>query len=135
MESNPLEEMHIDHRLWRREQDQWHDDVRAWELELAELLAEFDRAKGVLRSQADRVATHAAAIKLYGQEFAKHEHQLARSCGGPQSESAASQLNHIEEREKQSELRTSHERMKWQHHSLVVHCRVWLNALSSGTWQ
>jgi len=125
--------MHVDHKTWRNEHATWHDDVRAWEKEAEIAVADLDRAKGAIARQAELLRTHAAAIRLYEQRFAVHEHALAEFEGGLPAEALRMELDsaHEAEQAKQDELRLTHEQIKKQQHTLMAHCNLLLKTLAA----
>jgi hypothetical protein len=126
-------EMHVDHKAWRSEHATWHDDIRAWEIEAETAIADVEKAKAVIVRQTDVLRTHAAALRLYEQRIAAHEHALAEFEGGDPGDALRMNLecSHEAEQVKQDELWVTHERIKKQQHTLMAHCNLLLKALAA----
>jgi predicted nucleic acid-binding Zn-ribbon protein len=126
-------EMHADHIAWRSEHATWHDDIRAWEKEADAAIADVEKAKAAIAGQMHVLRTHAAAIRMYEQRFATHEHALAEFEGGNPADALRMNLEcaHDAEHTKQDELYVTHERIKKQQHTLMAHCNLLLKALAA----
>jgi hypothetical protein len=69
--------MHSDHNTWQREDDLWRDEVSIWQKETKRALAELPLLERALTTHLETLEKHAASVRLYEQEFLKHEHNVA----------------------------------------------------------
>jgi len=132
MSSTDMTTMHNDHREWKSENAMWHDQVREWEKEIFEAIADVAKVDQALQAHEQRLRTHAAAIRLYEQAPAEHEHQLAELAQEGTCKAACSTANkHKQESLKQIEQRQVHEELKRTHHALMAHWSLLLKALGT----
>jgi hypothetical protein len=97
--------MHREHAQWRADSDLWRDDVAIWEQEIDDAIHQLPEVEAALRRHGEMLRTHAASVRLYDQDPAKHEHLLADYERGQAPEALI-------------ELAQSHQRAAKQHEHL-----------------
>jgi len=116
-------DMHQAHRRWKSEDELWRDDLALWQAEVdrvIELLPHFQHA---LRQYANLLRKHAAAIRLYEQDFTADEHLLMNLQRGETCVTQAELENAFVRASELHDLqRRNHERLKHQHYRLM---RIW----------
>jgi hypothetical protein len=109
----------------------WHDDLRAWEQELREILKnkELDTA---VEKHLDALRTHAAAIRLYEQQAATHEHAIAAfEQGEPDGTLIEMSQKHAEEATRHAQQRDAHRRVRKHHAAVMSRWRALVKALNA----
>ncbi|MCE9607882.1 MAG: hypothetical protein K8U03_23605 [Planctomycetia bacterium] len=132
MSSTELNAMHGDHREWQSENAFWHDQLREWEREVGEAIGDLPKIEQALRGHERRLQTHAAAIRLYEQVAADHEHQLAELVHeGAPSAAGCTAHKHGKESRNHAQQRQVHEALKRTHHTFMAHWAMLLEALGA----
>jgi hypothetical protein len=122
--------MHQEHGNWRSEDNFWRDEVALWEREIQEAAAQLPKLDTVLNNRLESLRTHAAAIRLYEQDAADHEHALTTfERGGTGEELIRFAGAHQAAAVKHAEERTRHEVIKRQHHELMAHWKLLSDSL------
>ena len=124
-------EMHRQHLAWKSDDDFWREELALWQREVEQVISESRQIEASLREHAQKLDRHAASIRLYEQDFAKHEHTLVDfEQGETPAELIELALTHKREAEKHSERRTAHEDVKRRHHALITKWRQALGTLT-----
>jgi hypothetical protein len=112
--------MHHEHDLWRQEDNLWRDELAIWEKEINEVFENLPRLDLAVRQFAAKLQRHAAAIRLYEQDFSSHEASLAEFERGETPEELVGQSQgHNRECEQHEVRRRVHDELKTQHHILL----------------
>ncbi len=115
------QEMHRDHVEWSSDCNMWHDDIRAWQLEVAATRAIIGQLAKALHVHEETLRQHAAAIRLNQQLPAAHEHVLKlHENGCPGRAMVPTDAQHSLEASKHTELKAAHENLKQRHHTTVA---------------
>lgn len=123
-------EMHHDHKNWRLDDAFWREEVAGWEHEINQAITELPQVEQALRDQAKLLMQDAAAIRLYEQDFATHEHALAEyEQGEAPPELIELAKAHSRESEQHAERRQAHEKVKKQQHMLMAKWGLLFRAL------
>jgi hypothetical protein len=123
--------MHQDHVHWRADSNLWRDNVAIWEQEIDDAIRELPDLEAALRRHSDMLRTHAASVRLYDQDPAKHEHLLADFERG-QAPEALIELAQAHEREakEHDQLCENHAGFKNRQHRLMTKWRQLFIALA-----
>jgi hypothetical protein len=113
--------MHHDHRAWQSENAFWRDQLREWEEQTAKAVEELASIRSALAEHTDVLRRHGAAVRLYEQNSAEHEHQIATAASTTSSEIPLStDGKHFEEIADHHQVRLRHEALKQHHHELMA---------------
>ena len=123
----PVSEMHGDHQTWEAENALWHDQLREWQRETDQAIAEMAQIEQALRSHERQLEVHAAAVRLKGNACDRHEHELAQAA--QKQEHVCTGGGHCRETRDQNEERRRHERLKRTHHTLMARWSLLLKSL------
>ncbi len=121
--------MHRDHREWESENALWRDQLREWQRENEQAVAELNRAQQVFRNHERTLETHAAGIRLFGQACAEHEHDLAAKAQA-ETPQACGMCGHEQEAIDHRREREIHERIKRRHHTLMAQLAMLMRSLT-----
>jgi hypothetical protein len=127
MTTSAVSQMHRDHRAWRSESALWHDQLREWQQQTQQALVDLEAVRAMFHEHERRLETNAAAVRLYDQDCADHEHQMVQS----ESDSAPvhDESDHKTEAWDHTHQRERHEACKLQHHSLMARWKMLLDSL------
>lgn len=127
MSMEALSQMHRDHRTWQSDDAFWRDQVREWQQQTSNAVADIGIIRAALQEHEQTLERHAAAIRLYEQESAEHECHLAESPAEATTGVAIGQ--HVGEASRHYEVRERHETLKEAHHTLMARWALLLRAL------
>jgi hypothetical protein len=123
--------MHQEHAQWRGESNLWRDDLAIWEKEIDDAIGQLPELEAALRRHNDLLKTHAASVRLYDQDPARHEHMLAEYEKGEAPEALVELAkSHQDAAESHGKLRETHARFKNRQHRLMTKWRQLLVALA-----
>lgn len=123
-------QMHADHTRWITEDAAWRDDLRVWQEETKQAVAQIEELNELFNKHAARLATHAAAIRSYELEARSHEHAVAEhQRGNASTDIAAVAAEHPKDAVQHNKQRLAHERLKKSHHSMIAQWNTLLRAL------
>ncbi|MBA4017682.1 MAG: hypothetical protein C0483_10960 [Pirellula sp.] len=124
------QQMHEDHLRWRAENDFWRDEIAVWQAEAAGMVKDLQGIETALRHHEAKLSVHAGSVRLYQQDFGKHEHAIAAVEGSdnPPPYPVVPRV-HDDEREAQARLRESHDQLKHKHQTLLAHWASFMEKL------
>jgi hypothetical protein len=123
-------EMHRQHAAWRSEDNLWREEIAIWERDVNQALKDLPRVEQAVRAHAETLKKHAAAVRLYEQDFGGHEHSLAEyERGETPLELIEQAQNHERELEQHMVQRKAHEDMKKRQHVFSAKWNLLLSAL------
>jgi hypothetical protein len=94
-------------------------------------LKDLPRVEKAVRAHAEKLQKHAAAIRLYEQDFGGHEHNLAAyERGETPIELIEQAQDHEREFEQHNVQRKAHEEMKKQQHVFIAKWNLLLSVLA-----
>ena len=113
--------MHQDHRDWQSENALWRDQLREWAQPTAKAVEDLESIKAALVRHTEILSRHAAAVRLYEQKSAEHEHQIAAAVSGSTPDLPIhTDGKHFEEIADHHQVRLRHEALKRHHHELMA---------------
>ena len=123
--------MHQDHAQWRADSNLWRDELAIWEQEIDDAIRQLPELEAALRRHDEMLRTHAASVRLYDQDPAKHEHLLADYERG-QAPEALIELAQAHQRagEQHDQLCKNHTGFKNRQHRLMTKWRQLFIALA-----
>jgi len=122
-------QMHEDHLEWTSDRAMWRDDLRAWEEETAQAIADLQGLQAALAEHERALETHAAAIRAYEQGEVGRTHALIESKKQCNDEARKSLVNaHARDRQHHQKLLANHEAIKHRHRETLAHLRALLKA-------
>jgi hypothetical protein len=117
--------MHSDHQQWQSENAFWHDQVREWQQQTAEAIESLAGVRKALAEHEMLLEQHAAAIRLYGECAAAHEHDLAATARAGKFVSPSCVVgDHSAEASDHMQVRRRHEELKAEHHALLARWKL-----------
>jgi hypothetical protein len=123
--------MHQEHAQWRAESDLWRDDLAIWEAEIDDAIGQLPELAAALRRHNDMLKTHAASVRLYDQDPARHEHLLTEYEKGDAPESLVELAKaHEGAADQHEKLRDTHANFKNRQHRLMTKWRQLFIALA-----
>jgi hypothetical protein len=123
-------EMHRDHVSWRNEDNLWRDELAIWEREINQAIQDSPRLEKALQAHKEKLQKYAASIRLHEQDFASHEHVLAKyERGETPDELVAQAQEHGRESERHNMQRCAHEEIKKEQHELLARWKLLFSAV------
>jgi hypothetical protein len=119
--------MHLDHEAWRSEGALWHDQLREWESQTAQAVADLDAVRKILTDHERALEKHAAGVHLFEGACAEHEHELAVSVTA--APPVKPTVDHRTEASNHAHQRELHEALKHRHHSLIARWNMLMGSL------
>lgn len=126
-------EMHREHAMWRNEDDLWRDELAIWESEIGEAIKALPRLELALRAHLEKLQKYGASIRLHEQDFADHEHALAKYQRGETPEEFLQAQEHGRESERHEMQRSAHAKIKKQQHDVLTKWKLLFSALVAET--
>lgn len=122
-------QMHEDHLKWTGDRAMWRDDLRAWEEETTQAMADIQRLQTALAEHEQALETHAAAIRAYEQGESRRAHAWVESKLESNDEARQGLANaHAGDRQHHQKLLATHEAIKHRHREALAHLRNLLKA-------
>ena len=126
-------QMHGQHLQWFNEDALWREEVAHWQQETKKARADIERLTKALVNHEEILQKHAAAIHLYEQDMAKHEHALADyERGGEGADLFPLAQSHQKEAANHAIQRGHHETIKRDHHTMLAHWNLLMKELVEG---
>jgi hypothetical protein len=123
--------MHREHAEWLAESNLWRDDMAIWEKEIDVAIGQIAELENALRRHSEMLKTHAASVRLYDQDPARHEHLLADYEKGEAPEALTELARaHHRSAEQHDKLRENHTGFKNRQHRLMTEWRQLFAALA-----
>lgn len=130
MATETRQEMHQDHRNWQSESAFWRDQIREWQQQTSKAMDDLTTIRSALEKHERSLERHAAAVLIYDQNCAEHEHQLATLApAAPYVAAECSGGSHAAEAGHHAHVRDRHEILKQQHHALMARWALLLQSL------
>ena len=126
-------EMHREHATWRKDDDLWRDELAIWESEISEAIKALPRLELALRAHLEKLQKYGASIRLHEQDFADHEHALAKYQRGETPEEFVQAQEHGRESERHEMQRIAQEKIKRQQHLVLTKWKLLFSALVAET--
>ena len=118
-------QMHEDHLKWMSDRAMWRDDLRAWEEETAQAIADLQGLQAALAEHERALEKHAAAIRAYEQGEVARTHALIESKKQCNDEARQALMNaHARDRRHHLKLLANHEAIKQRHREALAHLRT-----------
>jgi len=126
-------EMHAEHRQWLSDNAMWRDDIALWQQEIEQALDGVKKLEDALQQHSKELQSHLGTITAGEQALKVHEHALAefqRGSSGKELELLVMAKTHKKKADEHVQQRQTHECLKKQHHTIMAHWSLLLNALT-----